>query len=458
MLMPSLDTSIANVSLPSLGAIFAAPFQSVQWVVLSYLLTITSLIVGAGRLGDLIGRRRLLLVGILIFTAASLACGLAPTLPLLIAARGLQGLGAAIMMALTVALVSGTVPKERTGRAMGLLGTMSAVGTSLGPSLGGLIVAHADWRFIFLINVPLGLLNWGLAAHALPRDVNRARDAALPSPAADVKKPRFDPWGTLLLAATLGAYALAMTVGEGAFGAGNVALLAAAVLGMLAFIATERRVAAPLLRLSLFRREGLSLSLALTLIVAAVVMGTFVVGPFYLSAGLGLSAGAVGLTMSAGPLMSALAGVPAGRLVDRFGARRMMLQGLIGMVLGLAALCSAPMLFGVAGYVGAIMLTTSHYALFQAANNTGIMHGVGADERGLVSGMLSLARNLGLVTGAALLGAIFAYGAGGRVTDGIDPAAITHGLRLAFGSVGTVLCLGLVAALLPRRPKASTRD
>ena len=142
MLMPSLDTSIANAGLPTLAAAFDATFQQVQWIVLAYLLAVTTLIVSVGRLGDGFGRRRLLLIGIGIFTAASLVCALAPSLAWLIGARAVQGLGAAIMFALTVALVADAVPKSRAGSAMGLLATMSATGTTLGPSLGGLLMAH----------------------------------------------------------------------------------------------------------------------------------------------------------------------------------------------------------------------------------------------------------------------------------------------------------------------------
>src|SRR5262245_34617617 len=170
MLLSSLGTSIANVALPTLAQAFVASFQDVQWVVLAYLLAITTLIVGAGRLGDLTGRRRLLLVGFVLFSVASALCGAAPTLWLLVAARAAQGGGAAIMMALTMALVGEAVPKERTGRAMGLLGTMSAIGTALGPSLGGIMIAGLGWRAIFLINLPLGLLAFALAYRFLPVD------------------------------------------------------------------------------------------------------------------------------------------------------------------------------------------------------------------------------------------------------------------------------------------------
>jgi MFS family permease len=155
MLMPSLDTSIANAGLPTLAQAFTASFQEVQWIVLAYLLAVTTLIVGVGRFGDITGRRRLLLAGIILFTVASALCGVAPTLWFLIAARAAQGLGAAVMMALTLASVGETVPKEKTGSAMGLLGTMSAIGTTLGPSLGGLLIAGLGWRAIFLVNASL---------------------------------------------------------------------------------------------------------------------------------------------------------------------------------------------------------------------------------------------------------------------------------------------------------------
>src|SRR6266478_10053280 len=205
MLLSSLGTSIANVGLPNLAQAFNASFQEVQWIVLAYLLAITTLIVGVGRLGDLIGRRRLLLAGLVLFAAASLLCGVAPTLGLLIAARAAQGLGAAIMMALALALVGETVSKEKTGSAMGLLGTMSAIGTALGPSLGGVLIAGPGWRAIFLVNAPLGLLAFLLAYRTLPVDIRKPK----------TDRAGFDTVGTLLLATTLGAYALAMTMGRG---------------------------------------------------------------------------------------------------------------------------------------------------------------------------------------------------------------------------------------------------
>src|SRR3954462_12613571 len=201
MLLSSLGTSIANVGLPTFAQRFNASFQQVQWIVLAYLLAVTTLIVSVGRLGDITGRRRLLLAGIFLFTVASVLCGFAPTLRLLIAARAVQGIGAAIMMSLAMALVGETVPKAKTGSAMGLLGTMSAIGTALGPSLSGALIAGLGWRAIFLVSAPLGMLTFGLAHRHLPVDRR--------GPGTD--RAGFDTVGTLLLALTLAAYALAMT-------------------------------------------------------------------------------------------------------------------------------------------------------------------------------------------------------------------------------------------------------
>ncbi len=201
MLLASLGTSSANVALPTLTQAFSVSFQAAQWIVLAYLLATTTLIVSVGRLGDIIGRRRLLLTGLVLFAVASVLCGSAPALWLLIAARAAQGLGAAIMMALSLALVGETVPQDKTGSAMGLLGTMSAIGTALGPSLGGVLIAALSWRAIFFVNVPLALLALLLAHRSLPADRR----------GPTTEKTGFDTLGTLLLALMLGAYALAMT-------------------------------------------------------------------------------------------------------------------------------------------------------------------------------------------------------------------------------------------------------
>jgi len=447
MLLSSLGTSIANVALPTLAQAFSASFQEVQWIVLAYLLAITTLIVSVGRLGDITGRRRLLLAGIFLFIAASVVCSVAPTLWLLIGARAAQGLGAAVMMALTMAFVGEIVPKAKTGSAMGLLGTMSAIGTALGPSLGGLLIAGLGWRAIFLVNLPLGILTLLLAYRYLPAD----------RPARKADQAGFDTMGTLLLALTLAAYALAVTVGGGHFDRHNMALLLAAALGGGLFVLAQARVASPLIRLSAFRNAVLSASLAMNLLVSAVMMATLVVGPFYLSRALGLNAALVGIVMSIGPIISTLSGIPAGRIVDRLGAPFMVIIGLIEMAAGSFALSVLPATFGIAGYIAALVVLTPGYQLFQAANNTAVMMDVHPDQRGVISGMLNLSRNLGLITGASVMGAVFALASATTDITTAPPEAVATGMRVTF-AVAAILIVGALAIAVGSRALATRRS
>lgn len=445
ILLASLGTSIANVALPTLAAAFDAPFQDVQWVVIAYLLAITVVIVGVGRLGDIVGGRRLLTGGILLFAAASVMCAVAPTLWLLVAARVAQGLGAAVMMALAMALVGETVPKARAGSAMGLLGTMSAVGTALGPSLGGLLIAGLGWRAIFLAGIPLAIAALVLTLRGLPVDRR--------PPGAD--RARFDSVGTLLLALTLMAYALAMTIGRGRFDLINGALLLTSVVGASLFVGSQRRTVSPLVELATLSNARLRASLATNSLVSTVMMATLVVGPFYLTRGLRLDEAVVGAAMSVGPIVSALSGVPAGRTVDRLGARRVAVLGLLAMLCGAMALSVLPALFGLAGYVAAIGILTPGYQLFQAANNTMVMSDVRAERRGVVSGMLNLSRNLGLITGASVMGAVFTIASGTPDVATAPAEAVAGGMQIAFAVSAILVVIALaVVAVASRTPEA----
>ncbi len=434
VLLSSLGTSIANVALPNLAEAFNASFQSVQWIVIAYLLAITTLIVSAGRLGDIIGRKRLLLIGISLFTLASLFCGMAPTLWLLIAARGVQGLGAAIMMALTMAFVGETVAKEQTGSAIGLLGTMSAIGTALGPSLGGVLLAGFGWRAIFFINLPLGALALFLAHRYLHADQSNPK----------TERASFDTIGTLLLVLTLVAYALAMTTGRGSFGLLNMALLLAAFFGVGLFVFVEAKITSPLIRMAMFRKLELSASLATSALVSTVMMATLVVGPFYLSRSLGLDAAMVGLMLSVGPVVAALTAVPAGRLADRLGTQWVTTVGLVGMAAGAFTLSTLPTMFGIPGYIAPIVVITASYAFFQTANNTAVMKDVSPEQRGAISGMLNLSRNLGLITGASFMGAVFAFGSATKDITTSPPDAVATGMRITFAVAAALIVIALV--------------
>lgn len=452
MLMSSLDTSITNAVLPALAASLDAPFRHVQWVVLAYLLAVTTLIVGAGSLGDLLGRRRLLLAGIGLFTIASAACGSATTLGMLVAARAVQGLGAACMMSLSLASVGDAAPAERTGRAVGLLATMSAIGTALGPSLGGLLASWSGWRLVFLVNVPIGIASFALAWLSLPPDRR--------GPAAGGR--RFDAPGTILLAITLSAYSLAVTLDGAGSAPRRIVLLLAAAIGGGLFAFVESRAAEPLVRLAMLRDRGLAASLLAGALVSAVMMSTLVVGPFYLTGALGLDAARAGLVLSAGPLVVALSSLPAGRAVDRLGPALVARAGLAGVGAGSLLLGLVPVSLGAAGYALAIAVLAAGYALFQTSNNTLVLSAMPPERRGVASALLSLSRNLGLITGASAMGALFAAATGASHLSAASPESVARGMRTTFAVSAAVMALAFVlgrrnAAAEPRATSDSSQ-
>ncbi len=429
LLLASLGVSIANVALPYLQDGFAAPFGAVQWVVVVYLLALTTSIVAVGRLGDMVGHRTALIAGLVLFAIASGVAALAPNLPVLIAARAAQGVGGAILMALTLAMVRDIVPAEKTGRAMGLMGTVSAVGTALGPALGGVLLAGPGWRALFAVLFGLAVLAlvlvWWLIRHAPSK-----------------RSGRFDLPGTLVLALAVGAYTLAMTSGAGGWSLINTLALAGVVALAWLFVRIERGAISPILAPDVLSDPKLHANLILNAAAAATVMATLVVGPFYLTGKLGLGPAQAGLVMSVGPLLSALSGLPSGWLVDRVGTNSAGPLGLAGMASGALALATFPIGFGLAGYIAALAILTPSYQLVLAANNTAVMAGSIAGQRGAISGVLNLSRNLGLTTGATMMATIFGMAAGP------DLGALDAGLRATFLTAAALVAGALLIAIL----------
>lgn len=438
MLLPSLGTSIANVSLPALAQDFGATIGQLQWVVLSYLLATTVLVVGAGRLGDIAGRKRVLLAGIAVFTLASGLCALAPTLTILVAARALQGAGAAAMMALTLAFVGDIVPGPRSARAIGMLGSTSALGTALGPALGGLLIAYGGWPAVFLVQALSGALALALALALAVR--------WLPAVAVreHVRGTGFDYRGAVLLAAALGAFSFAMTAGATGFGAVDAVSLA--LLAAAGFVRSQAVAASPLLPLAAIRHPLLAGGVVMSILVTAVMMATLVAGPFYLAGSFGLDAVQVGLAMACGPAVAIVCGVPAGRMTERFGPQAVIAAGLALMLcasLTLALLSAAP---GLAAYLGPLAVLTAGYALFQAANNSAMMASSAAGERGVVSGLVSLSRNLGLIVGASSMASLFAASTAHARATMAEEAALAWGMRTTFLAAAAAVLASMAAA------------
>ncbi|KQW29123.1 hypothetical protein ASE36_11685 [Rhizobium sp. Root274] len=433
MLVGSLGISLVTVALPALARAFAAPMQSVQWVIIAYLVAVTASIVAVGRLGDLFGHARVLILGLSLFSVSSLACAAAPSLSLLVAARTLQGLGGAVLMALPMSIIRSVVTKERTGSAMGLLGTTSAVGTALGPSLGGMTINHFGWAAGF---IAVGLLALMLLTLAVVTFASQIR-ASKPTGGS------IDWLGSMLLALALSAYAVSMT--SAGHGAKAWVLLPITALLTALFVWRQTKTTSPLVPLALLRNSRIGISVTMNLLITTVMMSTLVVGPYFLSLGLGLDDATVGLVMAVGPLTSALAGLPAGRLADRYGAGRMLAVGLLQIALGLVALATLPAWIGLWGYCLALVLLTPGFQIFLAANNTVTMEGAATDQRGVISGLLGLSRNLGFITGASAMSALFAANLGHVDIGMADPASIAAAFTRTF-LIATALPLSALIA------------
>lgn len=436
-LLASLGISIVTVALPALAREFSAPVGSVQGVVLAYLVSVTVAITLVGKLGDIIGHRRMLMAGLILFAGASLLCAAAPTLGMLIAGRAVQGVGGAVLLALPLSIARDIVPKDRLGSVMGLIGTVSAIGTALGPSLGGVLIADLGWRAAFILLAGVSICTGVLAAWTLPVTAARPLTAA----------KSLDWAGAAALAASLVCYALATLGGKSGVAMDAGLLLTLAVVSLVLFILIESRAASPLVPMALLRDPVTRLSLIMNLLISTVMMSTLVIGPFFLAFGLGLNEAATGLVMALGPLSAAISGVPAGRMTDRFGARKTLLFGLVQTTAGLACLAYAPRLFGVTGYAVALMLLTPGFQLFLAANNTAVMAAAPDSQRGMLSGLLGLSRNLGFMTGASVMSGLFANIIGPQGVAGATPNNVAQAFTTTFLGAAGLSAVALVLAL-----------
>lgn len=434
--MATLDGNIVSVALPTLGAELGVSIDRLEWIVSAYLLAISATLLALGRAGDVLGHRTVFVAGMLTFTAGSALCGAAPDHRALVAARVFQALGASAMMAISTALVTATFPRERRGQALGTIGTVVALGLTAGPPLGGLILSHLSWRWVFYVNLPVGLAGAAWALRVLPRP------ARAPGP-----RPAFDLAGAGLFAAGLAAALLAVD-GLAAPGAGHLALLAAAGAAWLALARRSRRAAAPLVDGVVLGSSTVRLGLlAGFLSYAAMFTQTFLT-PFYLARVLGLPPGRLGLALAAVPVALSVSSPLAGWLSDRLGTRGLAALGMLLVAAGLGALSSAGSEASLATAMSRLAVCGVGMGLFQAPNNSAIMGALPRDRLGAGGGLLATARNVGMAVGVGLAGGLFALRSGA----GADPATFLPGYALALRAGAAVALLSAAVSLVrPRR-------
>jgi EmrB/QacA subfamily drug resistance transporter len=443
LFMGTVDGTIVNVALPTLVQDFHTDLPTIQWVVLAFLLGLSVLMLSVGRLADMVGKKRIFSIGLVIFVVGSVLCGLSPTVYALIAARLVQSIGAAMTVALGVAIVTETWPPEERGKAIGFSGGVISLGIVVGPTLGGLIISALSWHWIFFVNVPLGAVALFLVWRKIPPLQPKTQHE------------RFDFMGAFVLGAGLLAFLLALTVGQrlGFFDPLILGLFGLAALALAGFIAVERRARYPMIDLRLFGNIQFSLNLVTGFLTFVAIAAVTFLMPFYLELVMQQPVARVGLLIAVVPLVLAVLGPLSGSLSDRFGTRPVSMVGLILLVVGylLCSTFSARIAIPL-GYVLRMLPIGLGMGVFQSPNNSAIMGAAPRGRLGVASSILSLTRTLGQTTGIAVMGAFFAtrlsHYAGQPVDIASAPAdVVVAALRDQFLFVAALVGFGLALSL-----------
>jgi EmrB/QacA subfamily drug resistance transporter len=430
--MSALDGSVVNTILPVITQYFRSDVATIEWVVTVYLLVVSGLLLSFGRLGDLRGNKSVYLLGFVIFVFGSALSGLSPAPVYLIAARAFQALGAAMLFANSPAILTKTFPASQRGQALGLQGTMTYLGLTTGPFLGGWLADTFSWHAVFFINLPIGLLAAWLSWRVIPQD----------SPAE--REQRFDLTGAFTFMAGLVALLLGLNQGNswGWFSPLTLGLFVVSIILLAIFVWIESRAPAPMLDLSLFRSRVFNMATISPILNYLCVYGVLFLMPFYLIQGRDLSAAQAGLILTAQPLVMALTAPFSGTLSDRIGSQIPTTLGMLILSGGLFLLSrmspTSPFIHTILG----LAVSGLGVGLFVAPNNSALMGAAPRSRQGIASGVLALARNVGMVLGIGLTGAIFTtfLSRGDPNLPGVLVPAVSAGFLFASG-------MALLAAL-----------
>jgi EmrB/QacA subfamily drug resistance transporter len=395
--MATLDSSIVNISLPNIATFFGVPLNGeVEWVIIAYLVVIAGVLLTVGRLADMTGRKILWIAGLVVFTLGSAICGASPSLLVLIAARAFQGLGGALIMSVSPAMLTAAFPPEERGRALGMNAVFVALGTSVGPTLGGLITANFSWRWIFYVNVPLGII--GVIATLAVLKERQARTQG-----------RFDPLGALLLAIGLVAITLGLSFGQewGWASLGLILTLAGGSVALILLVIVELRLSDPIIDFRLMHnRVFVSANVSLVMSFLALFAVSFML-PFYLEELHGFSIIDAGLLLTPLPLTIAVIAPFSGALADRIGTRWLAATGLAIACIGLVLLSQLDAQSSIWDIVWRLVVTGVGQAIFQSPNNSALMGSAPSSRQGVAAGFLATGRVIGQSVSVALAGAIF---------------------------------------------------
>jgi len=436
--MATLDASIVNLALPILRNYFNTDIATTEWVMLSYLLTITTLLLTLGRLSDMYGRKPMFMAGLLIFTLGSGLCSLSATAGQLIAFRVVQGLGAAMLMANSLSIITDVFPHTERGKALGLMGTVVSIGYITGPALGGFLIGWVGWQSIFYINIPIGLFGTVYAWKTLKSDQLHCGQ-------------KFDIKGAILMFLSIISLVLAITRGQ-VLGWGSPAIIGLSLLFavfLVGFVMVEKRADQPMVELSLFRNSPFSASNASGFLSFTALFAVILLMPFYMEEILGYSPEHMGMAFVAVPLVMALVAPVSGWISDRTNS-------FLLSSLGMAVSCMALLLLGKLDQDAAFLdivirmgMLGLGMGLFQSPNNSIVMGSVPKKRLGIAGGMLAMVRNLGMVTGIAISGAVFTNGLQSNQALGLAyEAAFLGGFHDAFMVAAVICSVGIITSLM----------
>lgn len=454
--MATLDGGIVNISLPVIGSAFGIDIDTVEWVVVGYLLVVGSLLLPFGRLGELVTFKRVYLAGFALFTVASVLCGAAPSAPALIGFRLVQGVGAAMLQAMGPAIVARTFMPSERGRALGLNAISVSIGLSIGPALGGLLTQYFTWRAIFLVNLPVGIVAILWAARILPVEERGARHS-------------FDLVGAALSAGSLLALLLVLSEGQAWGWSSPLSLLMIGLFLFLGafFLVVERSSSHPMIDLALFRIRSFSAGLSSVAIVfAGLFTATFLL-PFVLEQGSHYTPLEAGLLLTPIPIATAFVAPFSGAVSDRIGQRLPASVGVAVMAVGLLSLTQLPPSFAVPDLVWRLVLIGVGQGLFMSPNSSAVLGSVPRPRIGTASGTLAQMRIAGQAFGIAMSAAVVAIRTPvhAAAAHGAAGSALILAVHDAFVVAAALSCVGIVTSLVrgtlpPRdqRPAATAGD
>lgn len=444
--MAALDASVINVAMPTFKSVFKESMGTVEWVSIAYLLTLTSMLTVFGHLADIVGRRTLYTLGFVVFVVGSALCGASPSIGWLIFFRVLQAVGAGMLQANSIAIVTAAAPGKSRGKAIGIQGSAQAVGLSVGPALGGWLIGHFGWRSIFYVNVPVGIVGTLLAAMVLPRDKLVHH------------REKFDYPGGFLLTLALVALIVAFQRGYklGWFSGEILSLILTGLVFLAAFIWWEGRVKHPMVDLGMFRQRTFALGNITGLLSYAVMFGVLFLMPFYLEGVLAYPAALTGIFLTPVPLAMMVVAPLAGHLYDRYGARLLTASGMSIAAAGAGLLATLGRHTPFLPVVVYLALVGAGLGLFTPPNNTSVMSSVHHGRLGLAGGILNMARSLGMVLGVAFTGTVYSILHNVFLQRGfVNQAAILPAFRYTFLGV---LGMAVLAALLSLAGKRGETD